>query len=341
MLKKQVMTQDNALKKTDFNDLTSARRTLEVEIDGLRQLLDGLDDRFAQAVETIQSMKDTGKGRLIVTGMGKSGHVGMKMTATFASTGTPSYFVHPAEASHGDLGMITENDVVIAISNSGGAPELSDIIAYTRRFDIPLIAITSNEDSNLGKHCDICLLLPQANEACPNGLAPTTSTTMTMALGDCLAMALLERMGLSADQFKVFHPGGKLGAKLLPVSALMDKGDNLPFVKPDDTMDHVIVILAEKNMGCVIVSDDQKTVRGIITDGDLKRHMGADFLTHPAHAVMTENPKAISEDMLAVEAIDIMLHQFKSPITSLIVTDEAGNLSGLLRLQTLLATGVA
>lgn len=324
-----------------YDDIETARQTLETEITGLQSLKDLIDETFVEAVNFIQTMKDRKNGRLIITGMGKSGHIGQKMAATFASTGTPCYFVHPAEASHGDLGMVTENDVVIAISNSGGAPELADIIAYTRRFSIPLIAITSKAESNLGKYCDICLLLPQAAEACPNGLAPTTSTTMTIALGDCLAMALLARQGLTSDDFKVWHPGGKIGSKLMPVSELMDNRQDLPFVASSDTMDHVIVVLAEKNMGCVIVSDDHITARGIITDGDLKRHMGPDFLTKQAEAIMTTEPKTIAGDTLAGEAIEIMLRAYGSPITSLLVTDDNGNVQGMLRLQTLLATGVA
>ncbi len=324
-----------------YNDIETARRTLDTEIAGLHQLKDLLDHSFEQAVETIQSMKTRKSGRLIITGMGKSGHIGQKMAATFASTGTPAYFVHPGEASHGDLGMVTEHDVVIAISNSGGAPELGDIIAYTRRFSIPLIAITSKSDSNLGKHSDTCLLLPQAKEACPNGLAPTTSTTMTIALGDCLAMALLARQGLTSDDFKVWHPGGKIGSKLMPVSDLMDSFDTLPFVEPTETMDHVIVVLTEKNMGCVIVSEDEKTAMGIITDGDLKRHMASDFLTRQAQQVMTRTPKTISGDTLAGEAIEVMLKKYGNPITSLLVVDNNDTLIGMLRLQTLLAAGVA
>lgn len=326
---------------TQINDIQVAKDTLTTEIDGLNQLIKTIDSSFEEAVKTIQTMKDIGKGRLIITGMGKSGHIGQKMAATFASTGTPSYFVHPGEASHGDLGMITDNDVVIAISNSGGAPELSDIIAYTRRFSIPLIAITSKADSVLGKHSDICLLLPQAAEACPNGLAPTTSTTMTIAMGDCIAMALLARMGLTSDDFKKWHPGGKLGQKLLPISELMDKHGEIPFVKPTDTMDQVIIALTEKNLGCVVVSDNQKTASGLITDGDLKRHMGADFLTREAQIVMTQNPKTIHQDILAGVAIDIMLHKYQSPITSLLVVNDADELVGMLRLQTLLSAGVA
>jgi arabinose-5-phosphate isomerase len=324
-----------------MTDINIAQSTLDAEIDGLTQLKNGLDNRFVEAVETIQAMKDKGQGRLIITGMGKSGHIGLKMAASFASTGTPSYFVHPGEASHGDLGMITSHDVVIAISNSGGAPELGDIIAYTRRFSIPLIAITSKAESNLGSNADINLLLPQAKEACPNGLAPTTSTTMTLAMGDCLAMALLNRQGLSADDFKIWHPGGKIGSKLMPVSELMDKRDDMPFVKPTDTMDKVIITLTEKNMGCVIVSDNQKDVMGLITDGDLKRHMGPDFLSREAQIVMTQNPKTIQETVLAGAAIDRMLHHYKSPISSLLVVNDEDDLTGLLRLQTLLAAGVA
>lgn len=328
-------------KTMPYNDIETARKTLATEIAGLEQMKALLDGSFEQAVTIIQTMKDRKNGRLIVTGMGKSGHIGQKMAATFASTGTPAYFVHPGEASHGDLGMITENDVVIAISNSGGAPELGDIITYTRRFSIPLIGITSKEDSNLGKHSDICLLLPQAKEACPNGLAPTTSTTMTIAMGDCLAMALLARQGLTSDDFKIWHPGGKIGSKLLPISELMDRRENLPFVKPTDTMDHVILVLTEKNMGCVVVSSDHETADGIITDGDLKRHMAADFLTKQASVIMTENPKTIEGDTLAGEAIEIMLRRYGSPITSLLVVNSEGDLIGMLRLQILLSAGVA
>lgn len=335
------MTSLATAKLMSTQDIQTAQDTLDTEIAGLQELKGMIGDSFEHAVETIQSMKDRQNGRLIVTGVGKSGHIGQKMTATFASTGTPSYFVHPTEASHGDLGMITDNDVVIAISNSGGAPELGDLIAYTRRFSIPLIAITSKPESNLGKHSDICLLLPQAKEACPNGLAPTTSTTMTIAVGDCLAMALLARQGLTSDDFKIWHPGGKIGSKLMPVSELMDGLSDLPFVLPADTMDHVIVELAEKNMGCVIVSNDQKTIGGLITDGDLKRHMAHDFLTKEAASIMTENPKTIQGDTLAGEAIEIMLRQFKSPITSLLVVDNDNNLIGMLRLQALLNAGVA
>lgn len=324
------------------NYLDIARQALEIEIEGMRALQDSLDTRFAEAVDTIEQMKKDGKGRLIITGMGKSGHVGRKMAATFASTGTPSLFVHPGEASHGDLGMITNDDVVIAISYSGGASELSDIIAYTRRFSIPLIAMTSNPESPLGAHSDICLQLPRTAEACPNGLAPTTSTTCTMALGDALAVTVLKNMNLTAEQFKVFHPGGKLGQKLMKISDVMDKYDDLPIVSPETTMDQALLVMTEKNLGCLLVTDKDgsKTLKGIITDGDLKRHMGQDLLSKPASQIMTTGPKTIKGTALAAEAVEAMTSGFKQPITSLVVLDDQHEISGLIRMQTCLQLGV-
>lgn len=323
-----------------MSDIASAQKTLKAEIDGLQALSAAIDESFAAAVQTIQHMKDRRGGRLIVTGMGKSGHIAQKMTATFASTGTPCSYVHPGEASHGDLGMITDSDVIVALSNSGETPELSDILAYAKRFAIPLIAMTSNRESTLGRHADICLSLPAAAEACPNGLAPTTSTTMMMALGDALAIALLERMGMTADQFRILHPGGKLGQKLLKIGELMDTGEALPFAAPGETMDSVLLTMTEKNFGCVLVSPDRQNIDGIITDGDLKRHMAPDFLERKASTVMTVRPKTIADTVLAAEAVDIMLRRYGQPITSLIVVDGAGEFKGLLRLQSLLAAGV-
>ncbi|MCB9987911.1 MAG: KpsF/GutQ family sugar-phosphate isomerase [Rhodospirillales bacterium] len=325
---------------SENKDVASAIRTLKAEAAGLEALADSLNGDFTQAVETIVAMKDARRGRLIVTGMGKSGHVGRKIAATLASTGTPSYFVHPGEASHGDLGMVTSDDVVLALSNSGEAPELSDIIHYTRRFSIPLIAITSGADSTLGKHADMVLLLPPVGEACPNGLAPTTSTTMTMALGDALAVALLERMGLTAEQYKIFHPGGKLGQKLLKVSELMHGGDDMPRVRDSANMETALLALTEKNLGAIVVVDDAGALRGIITDGDLKRHMGPDLLQKPVTAIMTAGPKTIGMEALAAEALDIMLNHFKSPITCLVVMDD-GKPAGLIRVQDCLQAGVA
>lgn len=324
----------------DMTDIESAKRTIKTEMDGLSALLGSIDNNFADAVAIIQATKDRPKGRLIVTGMGKSGHIGQKMVATFASTGTPCSFVHPAEASHGDLGMITNDDAIIALSNSGETPELSDILAYAKRFAIPLIAITSNKNSTLGQNANVCLALPKVAEACPIGMAPTTSTTMMIALGDALAIALLERMGMTAEQFKLFHPGGKLGQKLLKVSELLVTGDDLPFVLPSDTMDNVLLVMTEKNLGCALISRDRETIDGIITDGDLKRHMSPDLLSRRADTVMTPDPKTILDTLLAVEALDIMLHRHKQPITSLLVVDKDGRFKGLLRLQSLLSAGV-
>jgi arabinose-5-phosphate isomerase len=261
--------------------------------------------------------------------------------ATLASTGTPSYFVHAGEASHGDLGMITESDVVLLISNSGGSPELSDLMAYTKRFGIPLIAITSNPESALARHADIVLLLPKAPEACPNGLAPTTSTTMTLALGDALSVALLERRGLTPEQFGVFHPGGKLGQKLMAVSDIMHKRDSLPFVKISAHMDQAILALTEKNLGCALVMDEQDQLAGIITDGDLKRHMSPDLLQKPVTTIMTRHPRTVTETALALEALKIMTQTQGRYVTSLIVVDAQGRLTGLIRLQDCLQKGVA
>jgi arabinose-5-phosphate isomerase len=323
-------------------NLVAARAALQTEIEGMQELLNALDGSFLDAVETIEEMKKDGKGRLVITGMGKSGHVGRKMAATFASTGTPSIFVHPGEASHGDLGMITNDDVVIAISFSGEAPELSDIIAYTRRFSIPLIAMTSRTESALGSHCDICLLLPRSPEACPNGLAPTTSTTCTMALGDALAVTILKNMNLTAEQFKIFHPGGKLGQKLMKVTDIMDKLDDLPLVAPDMRMDEALIVMTQKNLGCLLAHEEgqPQKLKGIITDGDLKRHMGADLLTKKVSDIMTENPKSISDSLLAAEAVDVMTTKFKQPITSLVVMNDDQEVVGLLRMQSCLQAGV-
>lgn len=319
--------------------LETARKAILTERDGLSALAEGLDRRFAHAIDKLEKVL-RGGGRIIVTGMGKSGHIARKMAATLASTGSPAQYVHPGEASHGDLGMITERDAVIAVSNSGEAPELTDIIAYTRRFGIPLIAITSKPASTLAQHSDDVLLLPNMPEACPNGLTPTTSTTNTLALGDAIAVVLLERKGLTPEQYRVFHPGGKLGQKLKKVSDLMDRVDALPIVMPSTTMDKALIIMSEKNVGLVIIDDGKGGVAGIITDGDLKRHMGPNLLAQKAGDVMTANPKSISPDALAAEAMDMMLNKFKSPITSLLVTKD-GHLSGLIRLQACLQAGVA
>lgn len=321
-------------------DLENGRKAILTEMEGLKALAESLDANFTKAVEAIHQMKTGRKARLIVAGIGKSGHVARKITATLASTGTPSHFVHANEASHGDLGMITEGDVVLLLSNSGESNELSDLIHYTRRFGITLIAMTSKADSTLGKHADILLLLPKAPEACPNGLAPTTSTTMQLALGDALAVALLDKMGLTPEQFGVFHPGGKLGQKLLTVADIMHKTADLPVLTPSATMGDVIVQLAEKNLGCVLIMEGG-VLQGIVTDGDLKRHMSPDLLQKPANAIMSRNPKTIAPGALAVEALNIMTKTPGHYITSLVVMDAQNEFKGLIRLQDCLQRGVA
>jgi len=270
--------------------LTSAQNTLAAEAEGLTLLSKSLGDEFVAAVDLLAGAK----GRVIVSGMGKSGHIANKITATMASTGTPAQFVHPAEASHGDLGMITQDDVVLGLSWSGGTQELSGLLHYTKRFNIPLIAITSNKDSSLGLSADICLELPNAKEACPNGLAPTTSTTMQLALGDALAVALLEKRDFSASDFKNFHPGGKLGASLSRVHDVMHKAAELPLVGADLKMDEALVIMTEKGFGCLGVTAPNGELSGIITDGDLRRHMSPELLTQTVSDIMTPDPQTIT-----------------------------------------------
>ncbi len=323
------------------DDLAIGIKTIQIEAEGLTKLAESLDDNFTQAVEIIHNMKGQRLGRLIIAGIGKSGHISKKLVATLASTGTPSFFVHPGEASHGDLGMVTKNDVVLMISNSGENPELSDLIQYTKRFGIPLIGMTSKRDSSLAKHSDILLLMPVMPEACPNGLAPTTSTTMTLALGDALAVALLERMKLTPEQFGVFHPGGKLGKRLMHVSEIMHAIEDVPIINSQATMDQAILLLTSHNLGCVIVSDDGKTLSGVITDGDLKRHMSAKLLEQPVHEIMSASPKTIKSDDLAVQALNIMTKTQGQYITSLVATDKDGHICGLIRLQDCLQIGIS
>lgn len=333
------MTQ--AVSKTSaLSDLDHARRVLDLEASALTALSDSLDENFTCAIAAIQSMKDKGQGRLIVAGIGKSGHVARKMAATLASTGTPSYYIHPGEASHGDLGMVTDADVVILLSNSGENNELIDLISYCKRFHMILIGVTSNADSTLAKHSTIPLVLPKIPEASLEVLAPTTSTTMMMALGDAIAIALLERMGLTPEQFRVFHPGGKLGAKLKKVSEFMISGKDLPIVPADTPFSQALLISSEKNLGSMIIVDEAQNLIGIVTDGDLKRHMSPELLSRPVKDIMSVNPKTISPDLLAAEALDIMLNGFDAPITSLIVSDD-GKIAGLIRIQELLRAGIA
>lgn len=312
--------------------LASARRVLRLEATGIEALSRSLDDSFLHALDLLSHVT----GRVIVTGMGKSGHVARKVAATMASTGTPASFVHPAEASHGDLGMITDRDAVIAFSNSGETAELADLVTYAKRYAIPLIAITGRADSTLARAADATLLLPDVPEACPMGLAPTTSTTVMLALGDALAVAMLERKGFSADDFHVLHPGGKLGRLLLRVGAIMHTGDALPLLGPDAPMADVLLVMSGKSFGCVGIVDGNGQLTGIITDGDLRRHMSSDLLALTARDVMTPNPKTISPDALASEALAYMNGR---SITILFVV-ENGAPVGIIHLHDCLRAGV-
>ena len=316
-------------------DIISAKRTIDKEIEALRIMESELDETLTKALDVMQYTK----GRVIVTGMGKSGHIGNKIAATLASTGTPSFFVHPGEASHGDLGMLTKDDVVVAISNSGETKELSDIILYCKRYGIPLIAITKNPDSTLGKTGDIVLKLPDDGEACPLGLAPTSSTTATLVLGDILAVRLLERKGFSKTDFRQRHPGGKLGSFLQKVSDLMHKGSEMPLVKEATSMQDALLEMTSKMLGCVGVTDGKGKLIGIITDGDLRRCLTPDVLNKKVSDVMTRNPKTTGPDVLAAEAVNLMNNTGKG-ITQLFVVDE-GKPVGIIHLHDCLRAGVA
>jgi arabinose-5-phosphate isomerase len=318
-------------------EVTSALRTVAIETRALERLCgeleNGLGAPFASAVETLS--KTT--GRVIVTGMGKSGHVGQKIAATFASTGTPAFFVHPSEASHGDLGMVTRDDVLLALSWSGETVELSNILTYARRFSVPLISITSSSMSALGRASDIVLQLPAVEEACPHGLAPTATTTMQLALGDSLAVALLEVRGFTAHDFKVFHPGGSLGAQLKLVEDIMHAGESLPLGPADLRMADALLVMTQKAFGCLGVVDDKGRLIGVVTDGDLRRHMGEDLLDATVGDIMTRNPKTIERKALTSSALD-QLNSLR--ITSLFVVDD-GKPVGIIHIHDLLRIGVA
>jgi arabinose-5-phosphate isomerase len=327
----------SSVSSTDSNPaVATAQRVLLQEAHALNALADTLDGEFTQVVEKLYSLK----GRVVVTGMGKSGHVARKIASTFSSTGTPSMFVHPGEASHGDLGMITVDDAVLALSNSGKAAELDAILAYTRRFGIPLVSITGigGRDNTLARAADIAMVLPREPEACPMGLAPTTSTTMMMALGDALAVALMERRGFNEADYRVFHPGGQIGRGLLHVSALMHAGDMVPLVGPDEKMSKAILVMTRRGFGSVGVIDKSGDLIGIITDGDLRRHMGPDLMNARAEAVMTPNPLTIAPDALAAKALSIM-NRDERPITALLVV-ENNKPVGIISIHDLLRAGV-
>lgn len=311
---------------TDY--LATARRVIETEAQALTALGVALDETFADAVEMILRAR----GRVIVSGMGKSGHIGRKIAATLASTGTPAQFVHPAEASHGDLGMVTTDDVALVLSFSGETPELANLIAHTRRFNIPLIGVAGRVDSTLLRQCDVALVLPAAPEACGTGIVPTTSTTMTLALGDALALALMEHRQFTPEHFRVFHPGGKLGAKLSRVSDLMHT--DLPLVPVDMPMSEALLVMSGKGFGVLGVTEDGRLV-GIITDGDLRRHM-AGLLTHMTGEVMTRGPRTITPEALAEKAVAVMQD---CKITALFVV-EGERPAGLIQIHDCLRAGV-
>lgn len=315
----------------------SAVRTLNLETEGLGALRAAFEGELGQAFDRAVSTLALAKGRIIVTGIGKSGHVGQKIAATFASTGSSAFFVHPSEASHGDLGMIRREDAIVALSWSGESVELGNIVTYSRRFRVPLIAITSRTDSTLGEQSDVVLELPRAKEACPHGLAPTTSTTMQLALGDCLAIALLEHKGFTAHDFKIFHPGGSLGAALKFVADIMHTGDRLPLVGEDVPMTAALVTMTQRSFGCLGVVDAAGALSGVITDGDLRRHMGKDLLNARTGDVMTKQPKAIAPDTLVSAALEQLN---TSRITSLFVVDD-GKPVGIIHIHDLLRAGVA
>jgi arabinose-5-phosphate isomerase len=299
-------------------DLEAARRVLSVEGDALGALARSLDARFIKAVDLIVGVE----GRVIVSGMGKSGHIGNKIAATLASTGTPAQFVHPGEASHGDLGFITRKDAALLLSNSGKTQELTDIIDFTRRAGIPLIAITAGAESALAQYADVALILPAAPEACPMGLAPTTSTTMQLALGDALAVALMKRRGFTADDYRVLHPGGALGRRLVRVADIMHTGQELPLVSENAAMSDVLIEMTSKRFGCAGVTNAQGGLIGVITDGDLRRHMQGNLLKQTAGGVMTAKPRLVREGALGGEALRLM-NQVEPRVTCLfVVADE-------------------
>ena len=311
-----------------------AAQTLQIEIDGLLKLKNNLDESFQQAVDLLMATND----RLIVSGMGKSGHIARKIAATLSSVGTPAYFVHPGEASHGDLGMICKGDAVMALSNSGETNELSDMLEFCKRNQIKILGLTSGANSTLAQIADVALILPPAAEACPLSLAPTTSTTMMLALGDALAVALLRARNFTPEDFAMFHPGGKLGQNLLTVADLMHGKEKLPLVREDSQMNDVLVEISSRSFGCTGVTDADGILLGVITDGDLRRWLANNpSLDAVAHNVMTINGKFITENALAVEAIN-MMKQYK--ITSLFVLDMAGKPQGIIHVHDCLRVGL-
>lgn len=327
------MLLDNEVSVQYGLDLDCAVRTINSEVMTINQLKDSLGLSLTKALNIMQSAK----GRIIITGMGKSGHIGKKIAASLASTGTPSFFVHPAEASHGDLGMITEDDVIVAISNSGESKELIDILNYSKRFGINLIAITKNPESSLGKAGTVILQLPNNGEACPLGLAPTSSTTATLVLGDILTTCLIERKGFTKTDFNDRHPGGKLGSILQRVSDLMHVGQDMPILEEQASMKNVLLEMTSKRLGCVGLVNSSGNLTGLITDGDLRRCLTEKILDEKAINVMTKNPKTVSKDVMAAEVLKIM-HDKK--ITNMFVVEDEKPI-GVIHIHDLLNNGVA
>ena len=313
-----------------------ARQVIALEAQALELLKSAIDERFDAAVAKIIETS----GRVIVTGIGKSGHIAHKIAATLASTGTPAQFVHPAEASHGDLGMITPNDLVLAISNSGEAPELANLIAFTRRFGIPLIGMTSRPESALATQSDMVLQLPRVEEACGTGVVPTSSTIVTLAMGDAVAVALMQHREFTAERFRDFHPGGKLGAQLSRVTDLMHRGSDLPLVGRSTAMSDALIVISEKGFGVAGVVDDDGVLVGIITDGDLRRHMSADLLSLTASDVMTTSPKTIGPDALAQEAVRVMNTDQPKVMCLFVIDEDQSAPLGLIHIHDCLRAGL-
>ena len=297
-----------------IDDIGVGRRVLEIEAAGLTALAEILDETFVAALDILAGVEE--RGRVIVTGMGKSGHIARKIASTMASTGTPALYVHPADASHGDLGMVTKADAVLALSNSGETPELSDIVAYCKRHAIPLVGMTGRRDSALDRAADVSLIIPDSAEACPMNLAPTTSTTVMIALGDALAVALLERVGFTSEDFQQRHPGGQLGRRFIKVADIMHRGADAPLVAAETSMAETLIEMTRKSFGCVGLTDGDGRLIGVITDGDLRRHMDGELLQRTAREVMTPDPRSVEPDILAAEALGVMNER---AITSLFV----------------------
>jgi arabinose-5-phosphate isomerase len=317
-------------------DAAAARRVFDFAGEAIQRLSAALDGEFIRAVDILLTVK----GRVVVSGMGKSGHIARKIAATLASTGTPAQFIHPAEASHGDLGALTEQDALVMLSWRGETAELSDLITYAKRFRIPLIGMASKADSTLLQASDVALVLPPVREACPMGMAPTTSTTLMLVLGDALAVALMERRGFSADRYRDFHPGGSLGRALIRVSDLMHTGDEIPLVADTTSMQKVLIAIAEHRFGCVGVTDRKGALIGIVTDGDLRRHMGRDLLDRKAPDVMTRAPKIAAPDQLAAEALALMNEKKITQLFVLDPKDKSRRPKGILHIHDCLRAGL-